>query len=30
MMRVGLLYKEKDDNDEGINKWENYSSRRGI
>jgi hypothetical protein len=29
-MRVGLLYKEKDDNDEGINEWENYSSTRSI
>jgi hypothetical protein len=29
-MRVGLLCKKKDDNDEGINEWENYPQRRGI
>jgi hypothetical protein len=29
-MRVGLLYKVKDDNNEGINEWKNYLSRRGI
>jgi hypothetical protein len=29
-MWLGLLYKEKDDNDEGINEWKDYSSRRDI